>query len=327
VVGYGGTFSEAVVLHTADGGNSWHAQDPGTAKGIQLMGVDFVDALHGWAVGNGDDVRATTDGGAHWVNQNMGGDWWSDVAGVDPANAFIVGRAGILWTSTGGATWNVDPSGGPFNGVDFVDDAHAWAVGDDGAIYCYRVPSPQVVIHGPSRAWSARPVAIELRAYTYWALDVRNVQISINDRKWVAAPGVGELRSLSIDDEGKTTIEARCTDEDGKRSRVARVVVRIDTSRPRTFAASAAGRVGESMLLRYKVVDRTGAASIRARLVVRDHRGRVVANLRTSARKSGVWRARSWVPPARGVYSYSVLAVDRAGNHQQRTGQAQLIVR
>jgi photosystem II stability/assembly factor-like uncharacterized protein len=327
VVGYGGTFSEAVVLHTADGGASWQVQDPGTAKTIQLMGVDFVDAQHGWAVGNGDTVRATTDGGAHWVNQNMGGDWWSDVAAVDPANAFIVGRAGILWTSTGGSTWNVDHSGGPFNGVDFVDDAHAWAVGDGGAIYRYEVPSPEVTIAGPHRAWSARPVALELRAHTYWALDVRDVQVRVDGAKWVAAPGVGALRTLSVGAEGKTVIEARCTDEDGRRSRVARVTVRVDTSRPRTFAAAASGRAGHAVPLRYKVLDRTGPRSMRATIVVRNARGRVVETIRTPARRLGAWHSCSWVPRARGLYSYSVLAVDRAGNHERVTGRARLIVR
>ena len=50
-------------MATSDGGRTWARQYTGTAALHQL---DFTDAAHGWAVGQGTLLR-TTNGGASWT--------------------------------------------------------------------------------------------------------------------------------------------------------------------------------------------------------------------------------------------------------------------
>jgi photosystem II stability/assembly factor-like uncharacterized protein len=60
------------VMHTKDGGRNWSRQKTGT--GSTLMGVHFLDASRGWAVGfdrsdSSSIVLHTIDGGENWVPQ------------------------------------------------------------------------------------------------------------------------------------------------------------------------------------------------------------------------------------------------------------------
>ena len=65
-----------LIVHTTDGGATWQRQFSGP---VQFEGVDFVDALHGWAptdenqlfaTGTGaTEIVRTTDGGASWTVQ------------------------------------------------------------------------------------------------------------------------------------------------------------------------------------------------------------------------------------------------------------------
>ncbi len=59
------------VLHSADGGRSWTAQN--TAHTLPIHGLAFVDARTGWAVGDLGTILATTDGGQSWHKQRAGG--------------------------------------------------------------------------------------------------------------------------------------------------------------------------------------------------------------------------------------------------------------
>ena len=80
-VGVGGT-----ILATADGGQTWSQQlacaqtaaavvqqycQPQSADRVTqaLRSVSFVDSAHGWAVGSGETMLATADGGRTWVQQ------------------------------------------------------------------------------------------------------------------------------------------------------------------------------------------------------------------------------------------------------------------
>jgi len=58
-VGAGG-----LVLKTADGGRTWHAQESGVES--DLHDVKFLDEREGWAVGGGGTILRTADGGATW---------------------------------------------------------------------------------------------------------------------------------------------------------------------------------------------------------------------------------------------------------------------
>lgn len=50
-----------VVLATSNGGATWTEQNAGTSN--PLLGVAFADVSHGWAVGWGGTILATTTGG------------------------------------------------------------------------------------------------------------------------------------------------------------------------------------------------------------------------------------------------------------------------
>jgi photosystem II stability/assembly factor-like uncharacterized protein len=61
----------SVVLHSADRGQTW--QLGLTGQSLPLNGVWFLDAQHGWAVGEMGTVLGTTDGGKTWLVQRRGG--------------------------------------------------------------------------------------------------------------------------------------------------------------------------------------------------------------------------------------------------------------
>ena len=87
-------------------GDDWSAQSSGTTS--WLMAVSFVDASHGWAVGTGGTILATSDGGATWTAQRSGtSQALEGVAFVDASHGWAVGTGGtILATTNGGATWS-----------------------------------------------------------------------------------------------------------------------------------------------------------------------------------------------------------------------------
>ncbi|MEO8123903.1 MAG: YCF48-related protein [Burkholderiales bacterium] len=74
-----------------------------------LTAVDFVDAQHGWAVGQWGVILATTDGGEHWQQQRLDID--NDrplfaVHFIDAEHGVAVGLWSlVLTTADGGKTW------------------------------------------------------------------------------------------------------------------------------------------------------------------------------------------------------------------------------
>jgi len=137
---FSGNMPLSVILATSNGGATWKAQDvSGAGSGVLPESVAFVDAMHGWAVGNG--ILATSDGGATWKVQDYpsSADGWAlnlySVTFVDAMHGWAVGARGvILATSDGGASWHAQSSGSDdeFRGVAFPNAAHGWAVGIKG---------------------------------------------------------------------------------------------------------------------------------------------------------------------------------------------------
>jgi photosystem II stability/assembly factor-like uncharacterized protein len=159
--GVDGGDSIDVVMSTTDGGATWRTQDIGGGGGpTALESVTFVDATHGWAVGNtptGENgvpvglIMATSDGGATWSTQDAGaagseGEFYSVsfadakqgwVVGSSPNRDGVTAHSVILATSDGGATWKAQDassagSSSALVSVSFVDATHGWAVGDLG---------------------------------------------------------------------------------------------------------------------------------------------------------------------------------------------------
>ncbi|MEE8442786.1 MAG: YCF48-related protein, partial [Dehalococcoidia bacterium] len=124
------------VVHTADGGESWEAQQSRTAA--ELRDVAFIDASNGWAVGQGGTIVHTNNGGGSWETQFSGTEAGLEgVAFVDANNGWAVGDGGtILHTSDGGQSWQQQESGTghTFNSVAFTDTNNGWVVGGGGTI-------------------------------------------------------------------------------------------------------------------------------------------------------------------------------------------------
>ncbi|HEX4609218.1 MAG TPA: YCF48-related protein, partial [Urbifossiella sp.] len=61
----------SVVFHTADGGKTWDVQK--TNLTAPVLGLHFLDADTGWAVGELGTIARTTDGGKTWTASRTGG--------------------------------------------------------------------------------------------------------------------------------------------------------------------------------------------------------------------------------------------------------------
>lgn len=107
-----------------------------------LLGVCFIDAQHGWAVG---DIRqteglilGTNNGGSNWTALSSSTEYLSDVQFLDRELGWAVGYAGrIIWSGDGGRTWQIQRAELPeetLNSVCFVDRLEGWAAGAGGLI-------------------------------------------------------------------------------------------------------------------------------------------------------------------------------------------------
>ena len=109
---------------------------PSPASSEDLSSVAFVDQAHGWAVGAGGTVLATSDGGKTWRAQQSGAtDWLKGVSFPDSSHGWAVGDKGaILATVDGGATWTAQQSAvrDSLMAVTFDDASHGWAVAYGG---------------------------------------------------------------------------------------------------------------------------------------------------------------------------------------------------
>jgi photosystem II stability/assembly factor-like uncharacterized protein len=130
----------AVIVHTADGGLTWHVQGDSTAwAGLGGDDVSAVDDQTVWvALSSGDAetggaILHTTDGGATWISQAIPAGLAGGIKGVKGLSrntAWAASLRGtILHTIDGGATWTVVPHPAvPIFEVNRMDamGAHVW---------------------------------------------------------------------------------------------------------------------------------------------------------------------------------------------------------
>ena len=83
-----------LILHTADGGKTWVAQNSGEARDI--VTVAFADSLHGYAACENGVFLTTADGGATWTRVLTRGLW------VPSIGSLAAGSDGKLWAALGG---------------------------------------------------------------------------------------------------------------------------------------------------------------------------------------------------------------------------------
>lgn len=102
---------DGVILHTADGGETWTLQREDLEGDKPLFGIRFRDAQHGFAVGLFGTAVQTADGGASWTPLAVETGPATDhhlygIFGDGGSVLCIAGEAGLVYRSTdGGATW------------------------------------------------------------------------------------------------------------------------------------------------------------------------------------------------------------------------------
>ena len=125
-----------MILHTADGGQSWVEQQHDSVSPHMLQ-VTFTDQSTGWIAAE-RGLFTTIDGGAHWYGRELdvGGDL-HDIQFPTPAAGWAVGDGGVVLRSTdAGASWGAVPnaSGLSLLGLHCVRSDLCWAVGVCGEI-------------------------------------------------------------------------------------------------------------------------------------------------------------------------------------------------
>ena len=294
VCGAGGT-----LLRSIDAGKSW--SKVATAPSGDLFALDFTDASHGWVVANDERypnarLEYTGDAGAHWESQYTAArallysvDALSDTE-VWAAGGDPAGEAGTLVHGGLGSAWATQWSGPQrLADVTLVDATHGWAVGDGGLILR--------TDNGSTWTPQAGGVTFDLTA------------VSAVDDQTACVVGDGET-ILQTSDGGAHWIQGRGD------------VVGPETRAPQVARASVDGRA----TLRFWVADGYGEA--RPTVKIRDARGRVVKAREFDWVTSGAaqtWKFRCTLP--RGVYRFSVYAVDVAGNQQGNVASNWLKVR
>jgi cysteine-rich repeat protein len=139
-----------LILRTVNGGTRWTSATPVSAgsgaadkAGGSFYGVWFVDARHGFAVGDNWTVAETKDGGGTWTVQQLGdtsqtgAKTFYAVQFVGSQRGWIVGSGGKIWrTVDGGSSWQEQQSGTVqhLQGISFVNADVGWVVGDGTTI-------------------------------------------------------------------------------------------------------------------------------------------------------------------------------------------------
>lgn len=127
---------DSLLMRTEDGGDSW--QRIAVPTRTELFHLDFNGNSHGWIVGDGGVVLASTDDGRTWSKQISGTTMpLYNVDFRDDEEGYVVGKSGtILRTQNGGTTWERVRSGfsETLMRVDFADDKNGWIVGYAGDI-------------------------------------------------------------------------------------------------------------------------------------------------------------------------------------------------
>lgn len=133
------TGENGTVLQTANGGRSWLQRNLGVTEG--LWGLDFVGRSHGWIGGANGLLLRTTDGGATWTKTYGLVNRGFDLDFVDPLHGWAVGGAYwdgatggayVRTTYDRGATWTELLNGPSFNfyRTKFISATEGWVVGD-----------------------------------------------------------------------------------------------------------------------------------------------------------------------------------------------------
>lgn len=124
------------IFHTADGGNTWEAQEGGTEE--HLLKVFFVNEKSGWVAGMQGSIIHTEDGGKTWTTQFNIKARPTNIFFVNEQEGWVTGasQAGgfVYYTKNGGKTWERLNIGinRAVSGVFFINPQTGWIMaGED----------------------------------------------------------------------------------------------------------------------------------------------------------------------------------------------------
>lgn len=172
----------------------------------------FVDALHGWAVGDRGAIWHTDDGGQQWQRQSSGLSCpLRAVSFCDEQIGWVAGgwthpytlaSSGVLLATTdGGQTWTNTPklTLPSLRRMRFLDPQQGWVLGDRSAMY----PSGVFVTEDGGRHWSPLPGGDSAGWSTADFLDVRA------SARWPAVAD-GSARSPTAKSKRPAPINSAC---------------------------------------------------------------------------------------------------------------------
>lgn len=133
--------ARAVILATADGGETWRTAYLGSATGQRAWKVDFPTAQVGYVSTEGiaaaGAILKTIDGGANWRTVSVSpGRSFEGIAFVDSERGWVAAGDTLFSTTDGGTSWKALNFGLNINRIRVVDDSLAYACGD--AAYRWR---------------------------------------------------------------------------------------------------------------------------------------------------------------------------------------------
>jgi len=131
---------DAVILRTADGGDTWQLVHRAPEEERPLLDVWFRDERTGFAVGAYGYFLATADGGDTWIPRAVGEDDFhlNALAQAAPDRLFIAAEAGVAYRSDdGGETWRAlaPPYGGSWFDVLALDEERVLLLGLRGHLF------------------------------------------------------------------------------------------------------------------------------------------------------------------------------------------------
>ena len=133
--GHGG-----IVIHTADGGETWAIQRESSPENQPILNIKFVSPYVGYACGAYDTVLKTVDGGKTWIKLSTGLAYNYNALDFFNENAgFMAGEFGtLLKTVDGGKSWgklNIGGYKGTIFGLNIMPAGKVIAYGPKGKIF------------------------------------------------------------------------------------------------------------------------------------------------------------------------------------------------
>lgn len=188
--------------------STWSKQNSGITN--TLNALFFLGDTIGWAVGSGETILKTIDGGDNWTNIDAGnlmqelkdvafiGEFYGWIVGHHSENQDVTGK--ILFSDNGGVSWIEQQAyPDPLNSIFASQTTRVWAVGDNGLV---------TVSANSGQSWTHDYVSGNENLYTVFFLDEElgwaageNASIYVTQdggQNWIQLRGNGAVNFNSI---------------------------------------------------------------------------------------------------------------------------------